>query len=289
LDLAFLANNYRSKIDFYYVDIYDANTDLMKGYLRKYIDLLFSNSTEFKIFIDDQNDFEYSSPNFQLKIFKSKSTMRLLQQVNMDNNIIDYSDCENLLRAQYDIPTIVVQILQFTNNNFNSSIRMNPIYSNSSASLSFYNPTTMEKLNTSICTIDNNSSIKYRFSLQPSTRMNTTLYRLLDNYDGYEPFDLNNKYYKSRCYTVLDPLYNADTTVNYRRKTYTQNLQGVCTSNCTYVGIDLDNYVNCICDNIGDDILYYFKEIVPEQLPTVNLDIVTCPFITFTRVYFYLT
>jgi hypothetical protein len=287
-DLAFLANSYRSIIDFYNVDIYDANAQKFKNYLTSYIDQLFSKSSEFKKFITDKGDIEYDTSHFNLKIYKSKTQMRLLQQAGISNNgkvnnFIDYSDCESLLRAQYDLPTVIVKILQYNSNIFNSAIKYNPVYSETSASVSFYNPTTLEKLNSSICNSENKATIYYRFSLQQSTRMNMILYRKFDEYSDYEPFDLNNKYYQSRCYTVLDSLYQADTSINYRRKHYFQNLQGVCSNNCRYLGIDLDNYVNCECDNVGDDIIYYFKDTVPEDKWTINLDIVTCPFVTFRR------
>jgi hypothetical protein len=287
LDLALLATVYRTSIEYYFVDQYNANAHLIKFYINSYTDLLLTNSTAFNELALTEGSMVLDYSNYRVTLYTSSTLnkTRLLQQDGTQpyKNKIDSANCEMILRLRNNITTLIVKIIEYKGDSFDGPITQKAIFSDSSLSISFYNPFTMEMLETGICNEDHSSSITYKFMLKPSPVMNLTLYKLIRN-EFYEPFDLTNIFYNSRCVSILDPTYLGDTTVNYRRQNYFQNLQGICSSGCEYDGIDDDNYVTCICNDSGNDIFYYYDSVKPDYLPLVNLDVVTCPHITFYRV-----
>ena len=75
---------------------------------------------------------------------------------------------------------------------------------------------------------------------------------------------------------MVDNTTGFDTTINYRRTNYYQNLTASCGANCTYLGIDSNNYINCNCSITTPTVQPDFLQEVLSDLPTFNFDVILC-------------
>jgi hypothetical protein len=104
----------------------------------------------------------------------------------------------------------------------------------------------------------------------------------LGNTIGYDPFNRNDPAFTTRCVKIFDPLYHADTTLNYRINNYWSKLEPKTTGSCIFDGI-VDTRINWTCDDNGEDVIYYFDDVTLNNPSTVNLDIASCPNISFDK------
>jgi hypothetical protein len=117
-----------------------------------------------------------------------------------------------------------------------------------SVNFKVFNQVTKEELNTTICQGDFPIIIKTK--IKAPELLNLTFYNTMINssIDVYNP---NASAFNDICDAHIDTNTGFDTTVNWRRTNYYQNLSAVCDgSNCTYIGIDDEDYVNCQCSGL---------------------------------------
>ena len=117
--------------------------------------------------------------------------LRSLSTINTGVPAIDIGDCENKLKEEYNIPLdknlIIVKLGE--NDNKNKNINLN---------VDVYNPITHEKLNLSIC---ENTNANIYVPLPMSSEKSKIYKNLID--DGYQPFDLSDKFYRELCPHIL--------------------------------------------------------------------------------------
>jgi hypothetical protein len=284
-DTALFANIYKEYADNTNRAKYFDKLQEVKTKLNDYIDII-THSNEFGADIKEQKRLLYKFSTFSLELSTTmKSSSRLLQEENLMNTYIDYTKCEELIRSENRIANetaIVIKKLEYSSKTFSDDIILSPAYSDYSVSLAF--SADKQKLDTKNCTGD--SAIIYSLPIRNTTLINLDLYQLVKD-DYIDPFDKNSPGYHTRCYIKNDYLYNADTTLNYRRQSYYQRLQALCPSNCGYNGIDIDGFLKCSCDGADSEIFYYFKEDYLPEIIDNNLNIVECPHLAFTSVRFY--
>jgi hypothetical protein len=153
-----------------------------------------------------------------------------------------------------------------------------PVHSDYSVSLSLINYNTSVPFDTKDCVGDN--AIIYNILIKDTSKLDLNKYRLTRDVN-LDAFDPNSPAFHTRCVIKPDRKYGADTTINYRRKNYYQNMVAVCPTNCVYKGIDISNYLQCQCNATSSDVSFYFKEDMFANYTFTNLNIVECPHIAF--------
>lgn len=201
-----------------------------------------------------------------------------MKKLALENHIAiaNFSVCENLLKKSNDIPdstSLFVRNLQFDSclniKNWNDTT------ASDSVSFNFFDPQKFEKLNMSLCS-DLSASIsipiKYDKIDMKSYRKSASLKNKVDIYNKFSVG------FQSRCFSVQDIDSAADTTINFRRTFMYKNQTILCSGNCTYDGIDDNNYIICNCpieENFEISNNFTNWDILT-RFPDLNFDIITC-------------
>jgi hypothetical protein len=185
---------------------------------------------------------------------------------------LDISDCVYLMAKYYNISheDIVVtsewvdaELSQYTVDNPQNTFQFK-----------LYNSITNEKLDLSICY---NTGITIKFPPQDISENELGFYKSMKE-QGIDIFNPNDPGYTDRCTPVVDNSTGMDTTINYRRQNYLKFSIQCSGLNCTYQGIDDDNYTNCNCIGLDNDSTSFIekKDTKLDPLKDSNFDIVFC-------------
>jgi hypothetical protein len=136
-----------------------------------------------------------------------------------------------------------------------------------------FSPYTKEELNTDIC----HNPIRVKTKIKSPQLLNLTFYKEMKS-QGIDIYDANAPAFNDICMYHIDTNTGFDTTINWRRKFYYQNYSCVCTnSNCTYVGIDDEYYVNCDCYlNPDDQVTSDFNSYLLSEVSVWNFQAFLC-------------
>ena len=150
---------------------------------------------------------------------------------------IDLGYCETLLKEANNIPAdknlVIVKLGENDDNNRNKNL-----------DIDVYNPITHKKLNLSIC---DNTTVDLYVPLNMSQKQSIIYKNLVD--DGYEPFDLYDKFYRELC-TPYTSENGTDVLLDEREEFVYTTLTNEtnCYDNCKYISYSLDNkYMRCEC------------------------------------------
>jgi hypothetical protein len=285
-DVAMYSNYYRSTKNSTGIADYSSNVAEIKKNLEAYIKAILTTSDVVKSNILTNKYIEYNNQNVNLAIYTTNAMQqtRLLQDQQTQNTYVDFTNCETKIRAdnpqiQSSQPIIVTKF-EYGKNSLPSDIRIKQVTSDYSIKIQFYNSVTKEALSANACTGTN--AIIYNLPIHTTPNIDIEKYHY-DKEDNFEPFDRTQTAYATRCFQKFDRSTGADTTINYRRQQIWQKLNAVCTAGCIYQGIDASNYFKCACNAVDIEVFYWFDEFIFDKLRMVNLDVVTCPHIAFTR------
>jgi hypothetical protein len=290
IDTTLFANIYIGSRDINNRLLYANKTHSIKENINKYVEKLLTNSDFLNERIRNETLITFQFSIFNLELFTSdarKLGRLLLNSDYKQNSFIDYKQCEQLIRLENNIDDktqIVVKKLEYSHKTFDDDVLIAPLSSDLSVSLSFYNSATKQQLDTKNCTA--NATIEYNLPIKNSSLVNLDKYRRVKD-DTFDSFDVDSPGYHTRCYIKYDYQYHADTTINYRRRNYSQGVKAKCPQNCNYKGIDLDDYLKCSCEGTVDEVYYYFQEDYLSEITVPNLNIVECPHLTFTSVFIF--
>ena len=143
----------------------------------------------------------------------------------MNNNRFELGECEQTLRAYYNLDDNITLIInEVINNNNNGRGRRGPM------SIEVYEPINNTKLNLSLC---NNARFRVDISVN------------IDEENLYK-YDMNSSYYNDICFTYTSEN-GTDVILNDRRREFIQNNMSLCERNCDYKGYDMDSK-NAQCD-----------------------------------------
>lgn len=186
-------------------------------------------------------------------------------------SLVSLGQCEEILEAYYNTTDIIYNKIDYSSD-FNLSTLNNQYVSNS-VNFDIYLGSTKMPANISLC---QNSSIVYSTPLKNTSAYNMTLYDSLSD-SGIDIYNANSTAFQTRCVSVVDNQTAYDTTINFRRQNYYQNLTGSCSSSCSYTGLTDGTYVDCDCTGVSsDDTSASFATELLDSLPTFNIDVVTC-------------
>ena len=158
-----------------------------------------------------------------------------------DIPVIDLGYCEKILKKANNIPSdanlIIIKLEQKDGDNVDNT-------KNKFLDIDVYNPITYQKLNLSVC---DNTTLDLYVPLVMSEE-NEKIYKDLVN-DGYEPFDLSDKFYREIC-TPYKSENGTDVLLDEREEFVYSTLtdDNLCAGNCEYVSYSLDSkYMRCEC------------------------------------------
>jgi hypothetical protein len=101
-----------------------------------------------------------------------------------------------------------------------------------------------------------------------------------------DPFDSESPGFKTRCERHHHKDTGRDSTLPYRRIHYYSNITALCKDDCTYKGI-YNSYIQCSCNNTNSEFFVQFISKQLDPIRTVNLDVVNCAYVAFTRVMIF--
>ena len=146
---------------------------------------------------------------------------------------IDLTECEKILKERYDIDS-----------NLNLII-LKYFKEDQTFQYELYNPITHEKLNLSYC---ENTTAEVFVSLKMDEKTEEIYNNLMDQ--GYDPFDLNDKFYREIC-TPYTSENGTDVLLDDREEFIYSSFvnDSLCPSGCNYSEYILEKkYIKCECD-----------------------------------------
>jgi hypothetical protein len=198
-------------------------------------------------------------------------------KIALDNrlSIIDADACIKTLKKHYGISESTDLIVAKSDiNSFLELDNLNKPLASNTAKVSIYDPVTREELNMTLC---ENDQFNIKTPIKSTGLLNLTQYQALKA-QGIDVYNPNDESFSSICATKIDNNTNFDTTVNFRRENYYQNMSVGCGSNCNYSSIDEFGYVHCNCTSmtpntaVGNDFVNY----VLAPLSTWNYEVALC-------------
>ena len=221
-----------------FVDI--TNNDNIYDLLKS--DLLFKYSIE-----DDKSFIVEGEDDTIYQITNSKKELDLLKSNNISDDynlsIIDFSECEALLKKKYNINENDSLIFIKKENKTNKASQKNIEYE-------CFEPYNKTKLNMSICSnVDINIYVK--LELSEVTKTLSEQIKAL----GYNMFDINDRFYKDLC-TPYKTLVNTDIILSDRIDYIFNNEDTQCQPNCEFMNYFMGSkYINCKCNVDNDDVV----------------------------------
>ena len=166
--------------------------------------------------------------------FQVTTSRKEYKEDNSDFTKLNLTDCENILKAHYNIdPNAELIILKY----FKSDDK--------SVQYDLYNPFTHQKLNLSLC---ENTTVDMYIPIEMDEKTSELYLDLKDQ--GYEPLDLNDKFYREIC-TPYTSENGTDVLLDDREEfIYTSLVNAtVCPSECDFSEFIVDKkYIKCECD-----------------------------------------
>ena len=148
----------------------------------------------------------------------------------MNNHIFELGECEQILRAQYNLDDNITLIINEVINN-NGRGRRGPM------SIEVYEPINNTKLNLSLC---NNTRFRVGISVN------------IDEENLFK-YDKNSSYYNDICFTYTSEN-GTDVILNDRKREFIQNNMSLCKRNCDYKGYDKDSKnAQCDCEIVAEN------------------------------------
>ena len=202
-------------------------------------------------------------------------------------SIVNFTNCENILRKVYHIPDS--ESLLFYKIDYNSEIDSkvnNKTDGSNSISYNVFDKSG-NQLNLTYC---QNTTIKINVPVSGignSSAVNTSMFSEYNN-SGIDIYDKNNTFYNDICDVYSSN--GTDLTLNDRRSSIYPNVSIQCSEGCEYTGIDENNYVNCNCTVVAKsettvDVISDLLSVLTQS----NFIVVGCYKNAINPVYIFLT
>ena len=199
----------------------------MKNYIKDY-----SLSDKKNIIVKGESDFIYQLTTIDQE---KKLINNNITEKDYNISIIDLTECEQLLKKEYNIDKnislIIMKMEKLTNKTANKNIQYQ-----------IYEPINLTMLNTSIC-YDSEIKIYIPYSLKGET---SSLFNDLKN-NGYNLFDKNDKFYNDIC-TPYTGHTGTDVPLSARQKYIYTEHGNLCQDNCQFLNYSIyTELISCSC------------------------------------------
>ena len=177
-------------------------------------------NSDINIIIDGENS-----------LYQIISSLKMNENIDKNISIIDFGQCEKILKEEYGIDYLLVFKIDTKIGN-NSPIIVN---------YEVYDPNTLIKLNLKLC--ENVKINTYtNFFLQESS-----LEQFIQlNESGYDMYNINDSFYQDLCSPFIT-LFGTDILLGDRKNDYYENIS-LCEGSCIYSKYDYITYrIKCEC------------------------------------------
>lgn len=195
---------------------------------------------------EDKTSILYNGDIVKIQIY-SNTEQALKDAVENKMGIVDFSDCENILKEHNIINkndklySINVNIIKDRNNSlveklFKFNTKLSYILINGEGNI----------IDSSLC-----KKVNIKLSIDKQTP-NLDKYFDYKSKFGIDIYNKTDEYFNNICFPFQDTNYT-DQTINSRRKKFNYTIS--CSDNCQYRGLDTNFYSNCECNayfNIND-------------------------------------
>jgi hypothetical protein len=196
--------------------------------------------------------------------------------VNNKMSVIIPDPCITVLKSYYNLSNDESIIFMKTDySKFTNLENMDKSYMSNLVNFKLYHPTTRELIDLDLC---GEFPFIVKTHITNIDILNMTYYYTMKD-SGIDIYNPSSPAFNDICIAHIDTDTGFDTTLNWRRKNYYQNLSCVCEgANCTYIGIDHDEYINCECYNLKpkDNIVANFVGYLLSQLSVWNFGVFLC-------------
>jgi hypothetical protein len=207
----------------------------------------------------------------------SKTDDQSMEEQNkqaIDNRLstLNITECTNKLKDYYHLPKNTSLILIKYDLDKSLSANLSQAIGNS-VSFDLYNPSTMKKLNVSLC-----DSYEVQTPIADMRDLNKTLYQQFKN-QSVDIFNPKDEAFTSRCSVVIDPDTGYSTTLNYRIKKYYQNKTINCGNGCSYKSMNDNDYVTCQCSGVtstDSEIINNIGDFFINGFTNINVSVFIC-------------
>jgi hypothetical protein len=246
------------------------NDPIKKEMLKQYANEVTDKVVQ-SIQLPSNNTIVFGNSMYSGQIYKSSDNLLALD-TGLQNNlpIFNFTQCETLLKKVYNITAS--EDLIYVTSGIDGNLNTN---NSSSYGITVYDSITKKKLNLDYC---NNITTSVEVPLPENSGINLTLYNVMKA-QGIDILNPNDPVFTDRCMTFTNTSTGQDTTINSRRQNLFQQKTPVCKeTNCTYSGINSNNYMKCECSGLdsGSRIVNQITDIVIYSINSVNVGIVTC-------------
>ena len=163
-------------------------------------------------------------------IYQIISSLNMNVNENKNISIIDFGECETILKEFYYIDYLLILKIDTKLSNYNTILNYE-----------IYNPKTKEKLNLSLC---DNIKINIKTNYFPSQESLNKIIKL--NESGYDLYNINSSFYNDLC-TQFTTENQTDILLSDRINDYYEN-KSLCENDCTYKEYDyISKKVECEC------------------------------------------
>ena len=219
--------------------------DKMKNETQNYLDLLIKSN---KIY--DNSSEIIKTDLFTVQI-SSESPNRKEENIKLaiKNKLAfaDFSNCIKLVKENYNLPqevNLLVKKVEF--DPITDLKRANDSSASKGVSFDFFDPSTKQKLNTSICLT---APTPINIPFKQMQRLNMEMYeKAVTVRDFLDLYNSKSPGYHTRCYKTTQFDTGADVSLNYKRTKIFQNQTVSCSDGCSYKGLDENKYVKCNCN-----------------------------------------
>jgi hypothetical protein len=278
-----LLNNFTDQLRFNRSS-FQSEIDLIKNNTTVFVKNLLRSANLSK---SENSSIVLGSPIYAVQISSFSDGAQFDMIIEAKKNRLPYinmTSCEKIIREKYHIDDKRNLILKSTQMSSSLNIySLNDNYMSDYFYIALYDHLTGVFYNLSQC---NETFSTIKFPLKSESKLNIPLYRQLE-YNNVDIYNANDTAFISRCKMLRDNLTEYDTTINFRRKNYYQNLSSDCGTSCTYQGIDDSEYIICNCSSLHPEENYQqiFLDVILNSLPTINLDIMGCFIEVFFQVF----
>jgi hypothetical protein len=225
-------------------------TSANKSSIKEQLEIIKTRSLEYiryKALAPNTNDLIIGNEFINSQIYREINTEKVNNEALSNGlSIVNFTNCLDIVKQYYNLTDI--DLLTITKTDIDPSLMDGGNYTNSSLNyvdINLYFNNLQVRMNMSMC-----DNIKIKTPIKEGG-MNLTDYYNYKN-QSIDILDPGDPLFTSRCYTY--ELNGYDTTINMRRRYLFPNKTILCNNNCTYAGIDENNYIECDCS--GDAVIH---------------------------------
>ena len=196
---------------------------------------------------------------------------------SLENNVtyIIYDSCISYLNKMNITDKLYISKLEF-NTSLSSSSAINNTKANGNlVSFLILNPQTGVLINIAEYCAEQPFIVK--FPVPENTNINLNKQSIINlQKEGYNTLNSSSNFYQDRCLLYYENIPQMQLTLYERRKKYFNNETAGCSEGCSFLELDKNGYIACICLNTTSYISITITNSIMIAISTLNYDVIMC-------------